>query len=379
MRGEIMSKKFLSLIIAVSLILVIGLSVPFFGLAESEDTIKIGVIIPLTGKISDIGEAEKNGIELAVNRINLNRGINNKKIELIYEDSQGKPDVAVAAYQKLKTIDNIKYIVAAQSSVILSIGPLAEQDKIVLLTISSLSPKVSELGDYIFRHNLYPKDDAEFLAETICKLGYKEIGYLMENTESAKTYFPVFDTKFKSLGCEIEIKEVYNTETLDFKTHLLKIKESEVEVIFTYSHAIETANMMKQAEELDLKLQWVSMFNLENKIVIETAGRLADGALFSSMYNVDGKSLKTRDFRDSFVLKYEEKPETFAALAYDDIFILADAMSRCNKLTSTCVKDEMYNVNIEGVTGKIWFDEKGDSHKELFLKTVKNGQFVEYN
>lgn len=369
-----MSKKIFSIILAVSLLVIIGIA-PLFTLTESKDVVKIGVIIPLTGKLSYIGEAEMHGIELAIETVRVETGLD---IEVIFEDSQGQPDQAVTAYHKLKTIDNIKYIIVAQSSSVFAVAPLAEEDKTVLLTISTLSPKISELGDYIFRHNLYPADDAEFLAESICtKLGHKKIGYIMEDTESAKTYFPVFKKKFKELGCSISIQEIYNTETMDFRTLLLKIKDSGVETVFAYSHAIETATMMKQSAEIGLELQWTSMFILEDQIVIDTAEKFAEGAIFSSMYNVDSKKTIVREFRDQYILKFGEKPITFSALAYDDILIYANAFSRCPDLTDTeCVKDSMYQLEIEGVTGSIWFDEKGDSHKSLILKTIKDGEFV---
>jgi len=372
--GDIMSKKIFSIILAVSLLVIIGIA-PLFTLTESKDVVKIGVIIPLTGKLSYIGEAEMHGIELAIETVRVETGLD---IEVIFEDSQGQPDQAVTAYHKLKTIDNIKYIIVAQSSSVFAVAPLAEEDKTVLLTISTLSPKISELGDYIFRHNLYPADDAEFLAESICtKLGHKKIGYIMEDTESAKTYFPVFKKKFKELGCSISIQEIYNTETMDFRTLLLKIKDSGVETVFAYSHAIETATMMKQSAEIGLELQWTSMFILEDQIVIDTAEKFAEGAIFSSMYNVDSKKTIVREFRDQYILKFGEKPITFSALAYDDILIYANAFSRCPDLTDTeCVKDSMYQLEIEGVTGSIWFDEKGDSHKSLILKTIKDGEFV---
>ncbi|MCK4458341.1 MAG: ABC transporter substrate-binding protein [Methanosarcinales archaeon] len=116
------------------------------------DEIRIGAILPLTGEAAEYGEDAKLGIDLAVEEINAAGGINGKRIQVVYEDSQATPSQGVSAIQKLTTVDKVPVIIGAMaSSVTLAIAPIAEENKVVLLSPASSAPQITEAGDYIFR------------------------------------------------------------------------------------------------------------------------------------------------------------------------------------------------------------------------------------
>jgi branched-chain amino acid transport system substrate-binding protein len=168
------------------------------------DEIKIGAILPLTGEAAEYGEDAKLGIDLAVEEINAAGGINGKMIQVVYEDSQATPSQGVAAIQKLITVDKVPVIIGAMaSSVTLAIAPIAEENKVVLLSPASTAPQITEAGDYIFRNEVSDAYGGKAQAElTWDELGIKNVAILCINNDygvgTADTFKKNFGTSFYS-------------------------------------------------------------------------------------------------------------------------------------------------------------------------------------
>ncbi|MFA6269497.1 MAG: ABC transporter substrate-binding protein, partial [archaeon] len=140
--------------------------------AGAKETIKIGYLGPLTGDMASIGEGQLKAVLLAVDEINSKGGINGAKIELIAEDGTCDGKAAITAMTKLVEVDNVKYVVGGQcSSETIAAAPLAEKNKVLLLSPLSSNPNITTMGDYIFRN--YPSDSyqgkiaAEYVANTM--------------------------------------------------------------------------------------------------------------------------------------------------------------------------------------------------------------------
>src|SRR5678816_207420 len=122
------------------------------GPGDTGDTIKVGVYGDLTGQTSSFGQSTKNGVELAVEEINAAGGVNGKKIQLLIEDDQGRPEQAKTVVSKLINQDKVQAILGEVASTnSLAAAPVAQEAKIPMITPSSTNPKVTETGDYISR------------------------------------------------------------------------------------------------------------------------------------------------------------------------------------------------------------------------------------
>ena len=129
-----------------------------------KETVKIGSVLPLTGPSSDLGQYTREGLLLGLEEINANPALK-YNYELIFEDSTYNPTVGVTAINKLISIDGVKYVIGAQgSSVTLAIAPVAERNKVILITPSSQSDKISQAGDFIFRTQVNTAQDARFVS-----------------------------------------------------------------------------------------------------------------------------------------------------------------------------------------------------------------------
>lgn len=347
-----------------------------------EEVIKIGTVLPLTGTEASWGQDAKEGIDLAVEEINSNGGIDGKKIEIIYEDGQCKPEPAVTGAHKLINIDNVSIIIGEIcSSATLAIAPIAEESRVILISPGSASPKITQAGDYIFRNWITDAFTGKKIAQlTYNDLDYKEIAVLYINNEWGVGLKDVFEEEFKNLGGEILISEGFEQDAKDFRTQLIKIKAKNPKAIFIPVYYIEAGLILKQTEELGIEAQFLSGDAIEKPEFIEIAGDLAEGVIFAApFYDLESEEENIKNFVNKYKSRYGRKPGVVVAHAYDAMNIIILTLKSCETGNSGCVKDMLYSIkDFPGITGATSFDKNGDAIKTIILKTVKNGQFVPY-
>jgi branched-chain amino acid transport system substrate-binding protein len=346
---------------------------------ESKD-IKIGAILPLTGDGAKYGGAAKKGIELALGELNNKGGIKGIKIKIIYEDSQGVPKDGVSALQKLITTSKVPAIIGDLfSSVTLAIAPIAEENKIVVLSPTSSAPKITYAGDYIFRNCASDIFEGSVMGEyAFDKLGFKKVGILYINNDYGLGIKEVFENIFRSKGGVITAEDTFEQSSTDFRTQLSKIKSSEPEAIYMIGYK-EQSLILKQAKEIGINSQFLSTVMFEDPEIIKIAGSAAEGVIYSARaYDSESKEGVTYDFVKKYRQTYNEIPDIFAALSYDAMSILALAMER-GGLKSDEIKTTLYSIkHYPGVVGETSFNENGDVVQPVSIKTVRNGKFIIY-
>lgn len=372
-------KKSKIVIVIVVLIIITGCII-YSKQSNSIDILKIGAILPLTGKEATAGESMKNAIELAVDDINKRGGINTKKVSVIYEDSQSDSKRGLAAYTKLTKTDNVKVILTSVSGVTLAVAPNANSDKVLILSIGTAATQISDAGDYIFRHNLMPADEIDFLAKYLISKNIKDVPVLVTNSEAGVSYYDFFKKDYEALGGKIALTEKYEKGSIDFKIPLLKIKSSGLSNVVDLAYASEMGIMFKQAKELGMTVQWYGAYTTEDNQTIKLAGPTANGVIYTHFYNPDIANPLHSQYLNSYLVKYGVEPNSYSGLAYDFVKILLDKIKMCDDINNTvCIKDGLYKTkNYEGVTGKISFDQNGDTRKEIILKTIKDQKFVKF-
>jgi len=342
--------------------------------------IKIGAILPLTGDGAKYGGAAKKGIELALGELNSKGGIKGTKIKIIYEDSQGVPKDGVAALQKLITTTKVPAVIGDLfSSVTLAIAPIAEENKVVVLSPTSSAPKITYAGDYIFRNCASDIFEGSVMGEyAFDKLGFKKVGILYINNDYGLGIKDIFEKIFISKGGVITVEDIFEQSSTDFRTQLTKIKSSEPEAIYMIGYK-EQSLILKQAKEIGITSQFLSTVMFEDPEIVKIAGSATEGVIYSSRaYDPESKEGVTHDFVEKYEREYNETPDIFAALSYDAMNILALAMER-GGLKSDEIKNTLYSIkHYPGVVGETSFNENGDVVQPASIKTVINGKFVMY-
>jgi branched-chain amino acid transport system substrate-binding protein len=371
------------ILILVALLLVGGVIV--YGLwkqtPNNNPPIIIGAILGLSGKDSYVGENIKAGIDLAVDTINNSDQINGRAVKIEYGDSQSGAKTGLNAYQKLKNINRIKLFLVSRTGVALGIAPVAEKDKNILFAVGVADPSITYAGDYIFRHSVYPSDEMEFMAETIAhKFNQTSAAILSVNNAGGDNLVAEFSKFYQARGGAITINEKFDEGGSDVRTQLLKIKNTGVKSALTIAHAPDLGLILKQARELNLNIQWFDMYGAEDQKLVDIAGSSAEGVVYTFFYDPAASSTAIQNFASNFQTRFGRAPDYYAALAYDNIIMLATALKNCTDPNDTvCIKNQLYQIkNYSGASGQISIDQNGDTHKSIFLKTVQDGKFVKY-
>ena len=169
-------------------------------------------------------------------------------------------------------------------------------------------------------------------------------------------------------------EEGFLLETSDFRTSLIKLKENNPDAIFIVGTAAHYSNILKQAKELNLNAQFLSMRSAEDPILIRLGAEVAEGLVYT--YPFDATS--DLNFVKQFKASYNTNPDAYAAEAYEGFKLTAMAFAKCKK-DYGCIQDYLTNLkDYNSVFGKLSFDENGDVYYDYFLKTIKDGQFVKY-
>ncbi len=360
--------------ILVVLLIWLGYSISGTKKPTETGTIKIGLIAPLTGKASNLGETTEEGFLMAFKKLKQQ----GKNIKVVVEDGGCAPAKATSAYRKLVDIDKIKVIVGPLCSVAaLAVSPQAEKDKVIIISPGATAPSLSYAGDYIFRNQTNVKQELSAMFHYLSKkFDYKKVAviYLKDND------FSVEGEKFlrTELLPKLGMKTVFSEGTFsntDYRTLIAKIKQSKqnIDVIFIDLLTKDSLNFLKQMKELGLKKPVVANKTINNPEFLDNAGALGEGVIFAEA-NFDKAT--NPDFWNKYREKFGREPNIFAAQAYESLILLSEIIeNKCPKTNTNCVKDELYKVKQwPGITGLLSVDKNGDFAKNIAIKVVKGGK-----
>jgi branched-chain amino acid transport system substrate-binding protein len=353
-----------------------------FSSAVAED-ITVGAILRLSQGASD-GLPAKRGIEIAVQQINAKGGINGKKLVVIYEDSKDSPQTAVAAYQKLVSVDKCQAIIGPMmSGEVLAVAPVAQREKIVVITPNGTSPKISQAGEYIYRGCTSIDKQAEALTKYAKeKMKTTAVAILYSNEPYGKGCNEMFTKNFTALASPVVISESFMVGDRDFSAQLTKIKQQKFDLLFIPGYLQETAPAIKQARQMGITAASMGVFGDMAPKYIELAGKAAEGHVNASEYNEDYKTPVNKQFKAEYskIVKADPKEPNnimFAAITYDMTRLVADAIEK-KGYNADGIRAYLDTVkDFDGATGKLSFDKDGDVIKQgVYLFEVKKGKYV---
>ena len=354
-----------------------------FGLSPmcAEEAIKIGEVNPMTGAIGGYGTPCHQGIQLAVERVNGNGGVLGRKIELVTEDNQSKPGQTATIIQKFVTQDKVVAIIGdLTSSGTLEGGPIAQAAKIPMVSPLATNPKVTEIGDYIFRVCFIDEFQGRLMAR-----------FALENLH-AKTAATLTDTKqdysvgltgffketFTSGSGQIVREQSYESGDTDFRAQLTSIKAAVPEVVFVPGYYPEVGLILKQARQLGLTIPFLGCEAWDSPTLLQLAGKAADGCYFSNQFSASDPAPVVQDFDMTYRAKFGTLPDNFAALGYDAARVVLDAIRRAGSSDPPAIREALASTkDYPGVSGNITIDAKRNASKPVVIMEIKN-QAVQY-
>ena len=338
---------------------------------------KVGFVNHLTGDGAVYGQSMKNGTELAVDVINAAGGINGVPVEVIYEDDRMVAADAQTAFLKLVDADAVPVILgSASSTVSLSICPKAQEKQVVQVSQVSTAPSLKDCGKYFFSVMASDTAQGPEWVNVADYLGIKEAAVMYINNDYGIGVKDTFVEAFEAAGGKLLIVQPFELGGKDFRTEVLKVKETNPQVTFIVDHVAEASIVFKQAAELGLETQWVTDVSIVSAEVPELAGKeAAEGIMGLRAGSTQTPEYKA--FQEAFVKKFGEEPTIWADFAYDAMMVVAQAIEK-GGYTSDGIQKAMFEVaqTYVGPSGAKTFDEFGISQGSFEWVVVKDGQWV---
>ncbi len=337
--------------------------------------VKFGWIGPLTGGASVIGTPIKDSVALAVDEVNAIKLLKDKTLRVIYEDDECDPKKSVTAVQKLISIDNVIAIHGGVcSGTTLADAPLAEQNKVLLMSPGSSNPKIKDAGDYIFR--VVPPDQLQGAAgaDLMKNANIKKVAVLQILNDYGEGLAGAFIAQAQKIGIEVVAHEKFSVDSTDLRTQLTKITALAPEGVYLIAHPAETALALKQAKEAGLTALFVGGDASKDGSVISGAGSAAEGFIITTFGVPESKELDA--FAAKWKTRYNKEWQPYTPEAYDVLMILAKACAATD-CTSPSMKDYLYKMGpYKGASGMFEFDSNGEVQKPYDYFQVKEGKWV---
>jgi len=349
--------------------------------ADSPNEILIGEYGSLTGGTATFGQSTHKGVSMAVEEINAAGGILGRKVKVITEDDQGKPEEAQTVVTKLISKDRVSAILGeVASSNSLAAAPVCQQNRIPMVTPASTNPKVTQIGDYVFRICFIDPFQGLVMAKfTFNSLKMKKVAILRDiKSDYSMGLADFFKQNFMAMGGEIVSDESYSQGDKDFNAQLTSIKGKNPEAVFVPGYYTEVGLIARQARKLGITGPLMGGDGWDSAKLCEIGGEALNGCFFSNHYSVNDPSPAIQTFVSVFRTKYGgETPDAMAALGYDAAKVLFDAIRRAGSDKPDSVRMALTQVQgYSGVTGSITLNENRDAVKPAVVLEVKDGKFA---
>ena len=347
----------------------------------SGDTITIGTVTTNSGTAAAYGEAEVKGFELAVSEINAKGGINGKKVKLESMDDKGDATEASNAYNKLAADNNVIAVAGPTiSATTAAVAPLADQTKLVTIAPAATSDSI-ETGNYLFRTCFKDSYQGEVAARFAAEnLKVKKVAVLYGTGDPYSSGVgEAFAKAAEKLGMQVVAKESSSSaDDTEYSAQLQKIQASGAELLYApYYYSVAGPYIIPQARSVGFEGYVMGPDGYDG---LKLTGDKAqyNKTYYTTHYSADDNTnSKVQDFIKSYKSKNNAEPNTFAALGYDTIYMIKQAIEKAGKnATREDVRNAVAGMTFDGVTGKFTMDKSGSPTKSVIVLEMKDGKPV---
>jgi len=375
------------------------------GGSVANDGIVIGEYGSLTGDAATFGQSTQMGVQLALDELQeKSQGkIGGLSVRAVVEDDQGKADEAATVVQKLLNQDRVIAVIGeVASSRSLAAAPLCQAAGVPMISPSSTNPKVTQVGDYIFRMCFLDDFQGQTMAKfAASNLGLKKVAILKDvKNDYSVGLSQYFTEAFTKLGGTIVIETAYSAGDPDFSSQITSIKAKHPDAIFIPGYYTEVGVIARKARELGVTVPLLGGDGWESEKLLEIGGDALNGSYYSNHWALDYPDPKLQEFLKAFRAKHNgSDPDAIAGLAYDAAKVLFSSLEKlstddpatfkalaASKAGSSQRKEAEKKLRdiiasttgFGGVTGNITLDANRNASKPAVVIEVKGGKKV-YN
>jgi len=350
-------------------------------LAFGAETIKMGLLVPLTGPAAADGTSALYSVQIAMDQVNKDGGVLGKQIELVYYDDRADAKEAVALSYKLIEQDKIAAFVAGSYSLpTRAVAPIFQEEQIPLVAAYAIHPDVTTAGDFCFRNGFLGFVEGKAAGYASHKLlGAKTVALLTSDNDFGRTLVTGFKEYAAKYAPDLKIvsEQAYPFSEKDYKPYLSKIKELNPDVIFASGYYFQTGPLLRQARELGIESKILGEEGADSPKLVEIAGEAAEGFHIVTNFDRDDPRPVVQNFLKEFRGRHKFEPDMVGASAYDAFMIIVNAMKTAGTTDGKPVRDAIAaTVGYDGLTGVMGgFNEIGEVVKPVQVQVVKEGLF----
>ncbi len=347
--------------------------------ARRSESIRVGEYASLSGKEATYGQAAHKGTVLAVEEINARGGVLGHQLELVTEDDESKPGEAATVVKKLISRDGVVAVLGEiASGRSLEAAPICQNAKVPMISPGSTAPEVTERGNDIFRACFIDPFQGTVMAKFARRTLKAKRVAILSSVSSAESVglAKYFREEFARDGGEVALEQKYADGDKDFRAQLTAIRADNVDGIFVPGYYAEAALICKQARDLGMQAPLFGIDGWESPELIRIGGAAVEGAYFATHYSPQNQSTAVASFNQRYRQRWGDESDTLAALGYDSVLMLVDAMRRAQSAEPAKIRDALATTkNLHGVTGTITLDDHRNPTKSAVVLQVKDGKF----
>ena len=363
------------------------LTAAVFGGGQKQDavggkaTLKLGVLAPLTGTNAEYGKGFQVGMQMAVDRINAAGGANGHKLELVIRDSKGDPKESSDLARQFADDDGIYAILGDfTSGSCMANAPIVDAAGLVQLSPTASHPDYAAMSPYCFSIMGRQDGEAPFYARYIISkyMGLKSVGVIYINSDWGQSCFDNFKKEADLIGLNIAVAVNYVQDERDFSSLITRLRSTpNVEAVCIMDQGAVPL-VINQIRGMNWDIPITTLGPGTSQQLVDLSGKNAEGLLLTSPFFFDENDSKLMVWKNEFVSKSGFEPTIHPVCAYDCVYLIAAAVEACgnNPVTRKAIRDNLQNVQLNGVTGPIKFNPSGDITRQYMICGVENGRYV---
>jgi len=336
-------------------------------------TVTIGAYMCNTGDASTYGQSCTKGMQLRVKEINDQGGVLGKPLRLVVLDDQTKQEEVANAVKKLIEQEKVCVVIGeVLSTNSLTAAPICQRAGVPMVTPCSTNPRVTQEGDYIFR--VCFTDDFQGYAGAVVayqKLGANRAAILLDqSSDYSKGLAEAFSEWFQKFDGVIVTEESYVQKDTDFRPQLTNIKQLGADVIYVPGYYKEVGLIVKQARQLGITQPLIGGDGWDSPKVVEVGGAAALDCYYTNHYSPDDE--RAAEFVAGYKAEYGKVPDALAALGYDGVGLVVDAIERAGKTDPKAIRDALAQTkDFKGATGDITMDAQRNPTKRAAVLAIR--------
>jgi branched-chain amino acid transport system substrate-binding protein len=354
-----------------------------FGPARAEDSVKVGLILPMTGGQASTGKQIDNAVKLYMKQHG--DTVAGKKIEIILKDDGAVPDKTKTAAQELIVNDKVNFIAGfGVTPAALAVAPLATQAKIPEVVMAAGTSIITEKSPYIVRTSFTLAQSSTIIGDWAVKNGIKKVATLTSDYAPGNDALNFFKQQFTAGGGEIVEEVKVPLQNPDFAPFLQRMKDSKPDAMFVFVPAGQGGNFMKQYAERGLDKAGIKVIgpgDVMDDDLLNGMGDAALGTVTAHLYSAAHPSQMNKDFVAAYKKDFGNRPGFMAVSGYDGIHLIYEALKKTNGATDgDKLIEAMKGMKWESPRGPISIDpETRDIIQNIYIRKVEKVDGELYN